>query len=126
MRKILVFTVSILLEFIQGERAGCLTVVTQSPKQAECVSSQLCKIVRPMNSNPPAFGVRIVSLILNSPDLYQEWTDQLKTMALRIIDMRKQLFSALSDLKTPGTWNHVVDQIGMFSFTGLNGIFMFK
>jgi aspartate aminotransferase len=107
--------------FIKGERAGCLTVVTQSQKQAEHVSSQLCKIVRPMMSNPPAFGARIVSMVLNTPELYQEWTVQLKIMANRIIDMRKELFNALTELKTPGSWNHVVDQIGMFSFTGLNG-----
>lgn len=25
----------------------------------------------------------------------------------------------LTELKTPGTWQQVVDQIGMFSFTGL-------
>ena len=72
-----------------------------------------------MISNPPAFGARIVSLVLNTPELFYEWTVQLKTMANRIIDMRKALYSHLQELKTPGTWNHVIDQIGMFSFTGL-------
>lgn len=44
----------------------------------------------------------------------------MKTMALRIIEMRKELFRLLTDvLHTPGTWGHIVDQIGMFSFTGL-------
>lgn len=33
--------------------------------------------------------------------------------------MRKGLRSRLEELKTPGTWNHITDQIGMFSFTGL-------
>jgi aspartate aminotransferase len=105
-----------------GERAGCLTVVAQSQKQAEHISSQLCKIIRPAMSNPPAFGARIVSLVLNTPELYQEWTEQLRIMANRIIEMRKELFNALTELQTPGTWNHVIDQIGMFSFTGLNGM----
>jgi aspartate aminotransferase len=27
--------------------------------------------------------------------------------------------SKLEELGTPGTWNHITDQIGMFSFTGL-------
>jgi len=36
-------------------------------------------------------------------------------MAGRIIDMRKQLRSVLTDeLKTPGNWDHIVNQIGMF------------
>jgi aspartate aminotransferase len=41
-------------------------------------------------------------------------------MSGRIIEMRKALFDALVKKGTPGTWNHIVDQIGMFSFTGLN------
>jgi aspartate aminotransferase len=41
-------------------------------------------------------------------------------MANRIIEMRSALFNALLGLKTPGTWNHIMDQIGMFSFTGLS------
>ncbi|KAJ3472189.1 hypothetical protein NLG97_g11206 [Lecanicillium saksenae] len=40
-------------------------------------------------------------------------------MSGRIIDMRQALRSKLEALGTPGTWNHITDQIGMFSFTGL-------
>jgi aspartate aminotransferase len=36
-------------------------------------------------------------------------------MANRIIDMRKQLHIVLTnELKTPGNWDHIVNQIGMF------------
>ena len=34
--------------------------------------------------------------------------------------MRKALRSKLEEIGTPGTWNHITDQIGMFSFTGLS------
>jgi aspartate aminotransferase, cytoplasmic len=34
--------------------------------------------------------------------------------------MRKVLREELERIKTPGTWHHITDQIGMFSFTGLN------
>lgn len=44
----------------------------------------------------------------------------MKTMSGRIIDMRNALRSKLEELGTPGTWNHITDQIGMFSFTGLS------
>ena len=40
-------------------------------------------------------------------------------MAERIIAMRAGLRERLEKLGTPGTWNHITDQIGMFSFTGL-------
>jgi len=41
-------------------------------------------------------------------------------MADRIISMRHQLYDALQARGTPGDWTHVLKQIGMFTFTGLN------
>lgn len=41
-------------------------------------------------------------------------------MADRVLLMRAQLKEKLQALGTPGTWDHVTEQIGMFSFTGLN------
>lgn len=52
--------------------------------------------------------------------LFQEWTVELKGMADRIISMRQQLYDALQARGTPGDWTHVLKQIGMFTFTGLN------
>jgi hypothetical protein len=45
--------------------------------------------------------------------------DNLSTMSDRIRAMRKELYQALKANGTPGTWEHIVNQIGMFSFTGL-------
>ncbi len=42
-------------------------------------------------------------------------------MADRILLMRKMLYDKLKALGTPGTWEHIVTQTGMFSYTGLNG-----
>ena len=39
-------------------------------------------------------------------------------MADRVIAMRTGLRERLEKLGTPGTWNHITDQIGMFSYTG--------
>lgn len=42
-------------------------------------------------------------------------------MAHRIIEMREKLHHVLTqELHTPGNWDHILRQIGMFSFTGLN------
>lgn len=70
-------------------------------------------------SNPPAYGARIVNIILNDEALFAEWKENLKYMSSRIIEMRNALRHHLEQLQTPGTWNHITDQIGMFSFTGL-------
>ena len=44
-----------------------------------------------------------------------------KTMAERILLMRKMLCDKLKELGTAGTWDHITTQKGMFSYTGLNG-----
>lgn len=46
-------------------------------------------------SNPPLHGARIVSTVLNSPELYQIWLKDIKVMANRIIDMRQALKDGL-------------------------------
>ncbi|XP_055309673.1 aspartate aminotransferase, cytoplasmic [Sitodiplosis mosellana] len=102
------------------ERVGNLTVVQKDAATTAAVLSQLTLIVRAMYSNPPAFGARIVDAVLNDPILRKEWYECIKIMSNRIIKMRKALYDELVRLGTPGTWNHIVDQIGMFSYTGLN------
>lgn len=46
------------------------------------------------------------------------------SMSSRIKTMRKLLRDEIESLNTPGTWNHITEQIGMFSYTGLNGWFI--
>lgn len=103
-----------------GERAGNLTIVGKSEEATKRVFSQFEKLQRSEISNPPAFGSRIVDIVLNDKELYAEWKENLKYMSHRIIEMRHALKGHLVELKTPGNWDHITDQIGMFSFTGLN------
>ncbi|CAB1344400.1 unnamed protein product [Coregonus sp. 'balchen'] len=102
------------------ERVGNLTVVAQDKDNLTRVLSQMEKIVRTTWSNPPSQGARIVAITLNNPDLFIEWKGNVKTMADRVLLMRDQLKAKLIALGTPGTWDHITQQIGMFSFTGLN------
>ncbi|GMK59192.1 hypothetical protein CspeluHIS016_0702070 [Cutaneotrichosporon spelunceum] len=104
---------------LYGERIGTVSLVTASPEEKARVDSQLKLVVRPMYSNPPVHGARLVSTILSNPELKAEWLSEVKLMADRIIDMREVLYNKLVELKTPGEWGHIKSQIGMFSFTGL-------
>ena len=100
---------------LYGERIGALHVVASSTEVANRIRSQLSVLARSEISNPPAHGARLVALILNDPLLFEQWKEDIKTMAGRIIKMRKELYRLLTEeLKTPGTWNHILDQIGMF------------
>jgi aspartate/tyrosine/aromatic aminotransferase len=47
---------------------------------------------------------------------------EVKTMADRIILMRKALYSEITKVGTPGNWEHIINQIGMFTFTGLTPV----
>jgi len=106
---------------LYGERIGALHVVTRDAESANRVKSQLSVLQRSEISNPPTHGARIISLILNNPELYEEWKADIRTMAERIIQMRSELHHILTkELHTPGNWDHIINQIGMFSFTGVN------
>ncbi|KAB2076892.1 Aspartate aminotransferase, cytoplasmic [Gossypium arboreum] len=105
---------------LYGERVGALSIVCKAADVASRVESQLKLVIRPMYSNPPIHGASIAMTILKNSDMYNEWKIELKAMADRIISMRKQLFDALSAKGTPGDWSHIIKQIGMFTFTGLD------
>uniref|UniRef100_H3B1T1 Aspartate aminotransferase n=1 Tax=Latimeria chalumnae TaxID=7897 RepID=H3B1T1_LATCH len=105
---------------LYNERVGNLSVVARDADNLARTLSQMEKIVRVTWSNPPSQGARIVAVTLNTPEFFAEWKGNVKTMADRILLMRSQLRAKLEALGTPGTWNHITEQIGMFSFTGLN------
>ncbi|KAL9603897.1 MAG: hypothetical protein Q9219_000835 [cf. Caloplaca sp. 3 TL-2023] len=109
---------------LYGERAGAFHFVTgpgpDAPNTIARIASQLAILQRSEISNPPAYGARIASLILNDPSLFKEWEENLRTMSGRIKDMRTALRGKLEELNgKEGSWRHITDQIGMFSFTGL-------
>ncbi|CAH1785146.1 unnamed protein product [Owenia fusiformis] len=105
---------------LYNERTGNLTFVSSSSDVCMKVKSQIKTIIRQTWSNSPNHGCRIVSTVLNNPSFYEEWSRDVKTMAERILLMRQRLHEKLKALGTPGNWDHIVKQIGMFSYTGLN------
>ncbi|CAJ0575485.1 unnamed protein product, partial [Mesorhabditis spiculigera] len=105
---------------LYGERIGAFSVVCDSKDEADRVMSQLKILIRPMYSNPPVHGARLVSRILNDPALHKEWLGDVKGMADRIISMRTQLRDLLKKEGSSRDWKHITDQIGMFCFTGIS------
>lgn len=104
---------------LYGERIGAFTLITETSEEAERCMSQLKIIVRPMYSNPPIHGARLVAEILSNADLKKMWLKDVKTMADRIITMRQQLVQLLKKEGSSRNWEHITNQIGMFCFTGL-------
>jgi len=105
---------------LYGERVGTFSIVAVDAEEAKRVESQLKILIRPMYSNPPTYGARIASTVLNNADLNKEWRTEVKTMAERIITMRQRLYNHLvDDFGSKLRWDHITSQIGMFCFTGL-------
>jgi len=104
---------------LYGERCGCASVVCRTKAAREACDTQLRAIIRPMYSNPPKHGAYIAKRVLTDPVQFEAWKRELNVMSKRILDMRTALRGALEERKCPGTWNHITDQIGMFSYTGL-------
>ena len=76
---------------LYGERAGCLSVITGNKKETDIVMSRIKQLARPLYSNPPIHGARIVDIVLSDAELTKEWHRELKVMSGRIMDMRKGL-----------------------------------
>merc|ERR1719468_1308593 len=96
------------------------TVICANADASKAVLSQMKLVIRPMYSSPPIHGAQLVAKILGDPKRLEAWKKELGAMADRVLAVRSTLRKGLEDKGTPGTWNHITDQIGMFSFTGLS------
>ncbi|CAA0841961.1 Aspartate aminotransferase- chloroplastic [Striga hermonthica] len=106
---------------LYAERIGAINVVCSTSDVAKRVKSQLKRIARPMYSNPPIHGAKIVANVVGNSDLFNEWKEEMEMMAGRIKSVRQKLYDSLSAKdKTGKDWSFILKQIGMFSFTGLN------
>lgn len=105
---------------LYGERVGAFSLVASDAEQSACILSQLKRVIRTNYSNPPIYGAKIVGTVLSNPPLRQMWEDELAGMRDRIHVMRHLLVDKLS-AKTPGQdFSFVIEQAGMFSYSGLN------
>ena len=100
---------------LYGERVGAFTVMANDLEEAKRIESQLKIIIRPIYSNPPFGGARLVNTILNNADLHAMWLEDVKGMADRIIDMRAKLTDGLVSRGSSHDWSHINNQIGMRS-----------
>ena len=110
-----------------GERIGSLSFVCSDSKEKRVCITQLKRIVRTMYSNPALHPARVVHKILTKPEFKISWYKCLDKISKRLHFIRKRLFEELTKLKTPlpqqftsaKDWNHIVNQKGLYCFTGL-------
>ncbi|KAH7398662.1 aspartate aminotransferase [Phaeosphaeria sp. MPI-PUGE-AT-0046c] len=106
---------------LYGERCGVLHVVSGTEKVASNVYDQLRCLIRWEFSSSPAYGARLVNIILSSKDLVKKWTDELEVMRERLSDLRQTFHRALVlERQTPGNWGTVLSSTGLFCFLPLS------
>ena len=106
---------------LYGERCGGLSVVCTDAAAADTVLGQLKATVRRNYSSPPTHGEQLIAQVLQSPELYDLWADELTGMRARIKDMRERLHKVLSErFKGERNFDYFLTQRGMFSYTGLS------
>jgi aromatic-amino-acid transaminase len=104
---------------LYGERCGGLHVICEDAAAADRVLGQLTSAVRSNYSNPPTHGAKIVTQVLNTPELRQSWQDELASMCQRIARMRQAIHDGLKDHVRGEMLTRYVRQRGMFTYTGL-------
>ena len=105
---------------LYGHRIGALSAVGTDPDEAKRVLSQMKMVIRPMYSNPPRSGARIVTEVLSDPQLTKDYIEQCAGMADRINTMRTVLRTRLEAAGSTRSWEHITKQIGMFAYSGLS------
>lgn len=104
---------------LYGERVGALTIITENKDETTRVISQVKRVIRTNYSNPPTHGATLVATILNSVELRKMWEEELAEMRDRIKQMRQQLVTELKAANVKQNFEFVLQQRGMFSYTGL-------
>ena len=111
---------------LYAERAGVVALLCADRDVASRVQQQLSRTIRLTHSSPPQHGAAICATILGEPERLQAWKREVKGMAERLLEMRAALAASLAKCECPppttskrGSWAHVTEQRGMFTYTGL-------
>ncbi|HCX5695906.1 TPA: aromatic amino acid transaminase [Escherichia coli] len=105
---------------LYGERVGGLSVLCEDAEAAGRVLGQLKATVRRNYSSPPNFGAQVVAAVLNDEALKASWLAEVEEMRTRILATRQELVKVLSTEMPERNFDYLLNQRGMFSYTGLS------
>lgn len=102
------------------ERTGSTSFICKETKQPPVVLSQAMSIARQTYSMPPAHGALLVSMILGDEALRAEWENEVNEVRHRIQNMRQLLTDGIRNNSAGQSFDHIIEQKGMFSFLGIS------
>lgn len=102
---------------IYGERAGALYVIGDSAKEMKAVKSQVKAIIRGTYSNPPMHAAALVKRVLQDGQIKKIWLDELKTMRMRMKNIREAFAGAMKKRAPKEDWEKIISGNGLFYYS---------
>jgi aspartate aminotransferase len=101
------------------ERTGVALFFGKDMQTAAATQSHGLGAARRVYSMPPAHGALLAGRVLTDPELRASWETELAQICGRMIALRTQLSTKLSE-KTNQDFSFIASEKGMFSFLGLS------
>lgn len=103
---------------IYRERTGILMAITKDADQQALTQQNLAFLNRQNYSFPPDHGARVVTTILQDPDLRADWEAELEETRNGMLALRQQLADELKRLTNSDRFDFLAHHRGMFSRLG--------
>lgn len=97
------------------DRAGLLLALAETRMARDTVQSVMDRINRLSYAFPPDHGARVVSTILETPDLRADWMTEINEMRTRLTDLRSGFAQSLRDAAGSDRFHFIAEGRGLFS-----------
>ncbi|XP_029466042.1 aspartate aminotransferase, cytoplasmic-like isoform X2 [Rhinatrema bivittatum] len=104
---------------LHDELVGSLTIVVKDQEVLQHVSSHMAHIARTLWSKPPIRGGYIIAALFQDTDTAAACKEDLRTMVTKLRSIREMLVNLLITLKTPGCWEYLLRQTGIYTYLEL-------
>ncbi|KAH7070250.1 pyridoxal phosphate-dependent transferase [Paraphoma chrysanthemicola] len=99
---------------LYNERCGALHAVCKSSAVAADVKDKLRSLIRHTYSSSPAYGSRLVKVVLNDEVSCELWIRELERMRSRLKKNRQNLLTHLAASGIPEGWSDIAAKKGLF------------
>ena len=103
---------------IYRERTGLLMAVSQDASAHKLNQGTLAYLNRQNYSFPPDHGARLVTMVLNDPDLRADWAAELEAVRNSMLGLRELLATELQRASGSDRFGFIAQHRGMFSRLG--------
>ncbi len=105
---------------VYRERTGIFMGVSQDAGKVGIVQANMAHLNRQNFSFPPDHGARLVTMVLNDPQLRADWEAELEEVRSGMLALRQQLAAELQRQTNSDRFGFITDHNGMFSMLGLS------